>query len=104
MTIAEIKEKTKDSVQKNARGFAALRLITSARTQYSIARTSEDKGDLEEAFESFTKAAALTQLFMDSAELQAERQPGKHGVLYKEFHEFISVCPSSSIQSVTELR
>jgi ubiquitin carboxyl-terminal hydrolase 8 len=104
MTVAEIKEKAKDSVQNNVRGFAALSLIKSARTQYSIARTSEDNGNLEEAFGSFTKAAALTRLFMDSAELQAERQPGKHGVLYKEFHEFISVCPSSSIHSVKELR
>jgi ubiquitin carboxyl-terminal hydrolase 8 len=104
MTTLEIKEKAKDFVRKEARGATALTLIKTARSQVVNARTSEDKGDYRGALDAVTKAATLAQMFMGSSEFTEEKQPGKHGVLYKEFHDFISVRNFLLSHCYTELR
>jgi len=91
MIVAEIKEKARDSVQREARGVSALTLIKTARNQSLNARTLEEKGDLKNALDAVTKSAKLAQMFMDSAEFVAEKQHGKHGMLYREFNDFILV-------------
>ena len=88
MTVAEIKDKAKESVQKEARGASAITLLRTARTQSAKARTSEESGDLKGALDAITKAASLTRMCMDSSEFKTE----KHGVLHKEFRDFMAVC------------
>ncbi|KAH9983664.1 hypothetical protein BJV77DRAFT_1062378 [Russula vinacea] len=88
MSVAEIKEQAKQQAQRGSRGVSALSLIRSAKGQISLAQSRESTGDLKGALSAFTKAASLTQVFMDSAEFKAESVPGKRGVLWKEFSDF----------------
>jgi ubiquitin carboxyl-terminal hydrolase 8 len=69
-----------------------LSLIRSAKGQISLAQSREGAGDFKGALSAFTKAASLTQVFMDSAEFKAENVPGKRGMLWKEFSDFQQVC------------
>jgi hypothetical protein len=91
MTVAEIKSKAKEAVQKVTRGVSAISLINSARQQLRDAKQSEDVGDLKGALSQLHKAAALSMLFMDSAEVKSEDR-GKRGVLLKEFSDYEKVC------------
>jgi hypothetical protein len=91
MSVAEIKEQAKQQAQRGSRGVSALSLIRSAKGQISLAQSRESTGDLKGALSAFTKAASLTQVFMDSAEFKAESVPGKRGVLWKEFSDFQQV-------------
>jgi ubiquitin carboxyl-terminal hydrolase 8 len=91
MSVAEIKEQAKQQAQRGSRGVSALSLIRSAKGQISLAQSREGAGDLKGALSHFTKAASLTQVFMDSAEFKAENLPGKRGVLWREFSDFHQV-------------
>ena len=91
MSVAEIKEQAKQQVYRGSRGASALSLIRSAKGQISLAQSREGAGDLKGALGAFTKAASLTQVFMDSAEFKAENVPGKRGLLWKEFSDFQQV-------------
>jgi len=93
MSVAEIKEQAKQQVQRGSRGVSALSLIRSAKGQISLAQSREGASDLKGALSAFTKAASLTQVFMDSAEFKAENVPGKRGLLWKEFSDFQQVWP-----------
>jgi hypothetical protein len=90
-TVAEIKSKAKEAVQKVARGYSAINLINSARQQLREAKQCEDLGDLKGALSQLHKAAALSLLFMDSTEVKSEDR-GKRGVLLKEFSDYEKVC------------
>jgi ubiquitin carboxyl-terminal hydrolase 8 len=91
LSVAEIKEQAKEQVQRRTRGVRALSLIHSAKGQICLAQAREGSGDLKGAFSAFTKAASLTQVFMESAEFKAENAPSKRGVLWKEFTDFQQV-------------
>jgi ubiquitin carboxyl-terminal hydrolase 8 len=91
MSVAEIKEHAKQQAQRASRGASAISLIRSAKGQISLAQSREGAGDLKGALSAFTKAASLTQVFMDSAEFKAENVPGKRGLVWKEFSDFQQV-------------
>jgi ubiquitin carboxyl-terminal hydrolase 8 len=88
MSVAEIKEQAKQQAQRGSRGVSALSLIRSAKGQNSLAQAREGAGDLKAALSALTKAAALIQVFLDSAEFKAQNVPGKQGLLWKEFSDF----------------
>ncbi|KZT25326.1 hypothetical protein NEOLEDRAFT_1156281 [Neolentinus lepideus HHB14362 ss-1] len=88
LTVAEIKDKAKEQSHKASRGVSALSLIKTARSQVGAARVFENAGDLKNALSAYTKAASLTQTFMESAEFQQEALKGHQGVLFKEFMDF----------------
>lgn len=89
-TVADIKAAAKDQVQK-LRGASATSLLRSARDQILLAKSKEGEGDLRGALSSLTKAAALSQMFMDSSEFKQEMSPGKKGVLTRDFLNFQQV-------------
>jgi len=91
MTVAEIKIKARETVQKEARGASAMSLIKAARTQFLRAKEYEMNGDLKSALGTFTKAASLAKMAMDSTEFVAEAASGKTGLLRKEFTDFWEV-------------
>lgn len=91
MSVAEIKERAIQQAQRASRGASALSLIRSAKGQMSLAQSCERTEDLKGALSAFTKAASLTQVFMDTAEFKAENVPGKRGVLWKELTDFQQV-------------
>ncbi|KAA1470161.1 cysteine proteinase [Dentipellis sp. KUC8613] len=88
MSVAEIKEKAIANTQRLSKGVSAVSLIRSAKGQITLAHSCESAGDLKGALSAFTRAASLTQIFMDSAEFKAESSPGKKGILWREFTEF----------------
>ena len=90
-TVLEIKNKAKESVHREARGFSALTLIKSARLQLATARDSEVKGDLRTAFSSYIKAATLAKMAMDSDDYALESK-GKGGAIRQELNDFLNVC------------
>jgi ubiquitin carboxyl-terminal hydrolase 8 len=105
MSIAEIKEKAKYNVQKEARGASPLTLLKTARSQSLVAQALEDAGDLKRALDALTKVASLVRMFMDSAEFASEKSSsGKHGMLYKEFSDFMAVCQSLSLPFLKRIR
>lgn len=89
MSVAEIKNRAKESVSKDARGFSALTLIKSAHTQLSLGKNHESKSELKGALSAYIKAASLASMTMDSSEYKSER--GKSGVVRKELQEFMEV-------------
>lgn len=91
LSVAEIKAKAKGHAQRATRGASALHLIRAARSQLALALTQERDADLKGAYAAYIKAASLIQTFMDSAEFKAESQPGKRGVLWKEYQEYMQV-------------
>ncbi|KAF8972765.1 hypothetical protein BDZ97DRAFT_1649812 [Flammula alnicola] len=88
MSVAEIKTKAKEGVNKEARGVSAITLIKTARTQILSAKEHEAKGDLRSAFGSYIKAATLAKMTMDSPEYVQESK-GKGGVIRKELNDFL---------------
>ncbi|KAH9832545.1 uncharacterized protein C8Q71DRAFT_258180 [Rhodofomes roseus] len=86
-TVAEIKEVAKEQAQK-VKGASAMSLLRNARSQITHAREYELNGDLKNALSALTKAVSLASMVIESAEFKAEKQPGKRGVLHKEFLEF----------------
>ena len=94
MSVAEIKEQAIQEVQRASRGASVNSFIGSASGYIALARLCELSGDLKGAFSALTKAAAYTQVFMDTADLEAEIVPGKRGMLWKEFIEFQQVSCS----------
>jgi ubiquitin carboxyl-terminal hydrolase 8 len=99
MSVAEIKERAIQQAQRASRGSSSISLIRSAKGQISLAQSCESAGDFKGALSAFTKAASLTQVFMDTADFKAESVPGKRGVLWKEFSEFqqVSCSPLSPL-------
>jgi ubiquitin carboxyl-terminal hydrolase 8 len=91
LSVAEIKDRAKVHAQKATRGASALHLIRAARSQLALAHTYERDGDLKDAYAAYIKSVALIQTFMDSVEFKAENRPGKHGVLFKEYQEYMQV-------------
>jgi ubiquitin carboxyl-terminal hydrolase 8 len=91
MSVVEIKERAIQQAQRASRGHSAISLIRSAKGQISLAQSCENTGDLKGALSAFTKAASLTQVFMDSEEFKAENVPGNRGVLWKELTDFQQV-------------
>lgn len=89
--MAEIKDTAKEQVLK-VRGASAISLLKSARAQCRIAEECELEGNTKGALSALTKAASLVQMFMDSAEFKQETQPGRRGVLMKDFFDFQQVC------------
>jgi ubiquitin carboxyl-terminal hydrolase 8 len=90
MSVAEIKAKARDGVNKEARGASAIALIRAAGNQIHAAKDHEANGDLKSALGSYIKAATLAKLTMDSPEYLQESK-GKGGVIRKEFNEFLEV-------------
>lgn len=86
--MADIKQKAKDSVNKEAKGFSALALIRNARTQILSAKEHEAKGDLRSALGTYIKAATLTKMAMDSPEYMQEKGAG---VIRKELNVLLEV-------------
>ena len=101
MSVVEIKERAIQQAQRASRGSSAISLIRSAKGQISLAQSCESTGDLKGALSAFTKAASLTQVFMDTADFKAENVPGKRGVLWKEFTDFQQVSCSPPTPSFT---
>lgn len=90
-TVAEIKEVAKEQAQK-VKGASPLSLLRSARAQITHAKEFELNGDLRNALAACTKAVQLVAIVYDSPDFKTESQPGRRGVLYKEFVEFQQVC------------
>lgn len=86
MTVAEIRSKAIDTVQKEARQASAITLIKTARSQHLSGKDCEINGNLKGALSSFVKAAALTKAALESSEFANER--GK-GVVRKEITGFL---------------
>jgi ubiquitin carboxyl-terminal hydrolase 8 len=101
-SIAEIKDKAKESVQKEARGASAIALLRAAGVQSIKARASEESGNLKDALGAITRAASLARMFMESSEFKAEAQSGGHGVLHKQFRDFIAVRSTLFIRSESD--
>lgn len=80
-----IKERAKESVQKETRGASPLNLIRIARTQYLAGRDSEERGDLKGALAAFIKSVSLAKMAIDS------RENERGGVLRMEINEFFEV-------------
>jgi ubiquitin carboxyl-terminal hydrolase 8 len=91
MTVAEIKAKAREIVQKEARGASAMSLIKIARTQYLLAKEYENNGDLKSVLGTLTKAASLAKMTLDSTEMMAEKNAGRSGLLFNEFTDFWGV-------------
>ena len=89
-TIADIKAAAIEQAQKAARGASAVSLLRSARIQIQTAKAKEGEGDFRDALIALTKAAQLTQMFMDSSEFKQEMS-GKKGVLTREMLDFQQV-------------
>jgi ubiquitin carboxyl-terminal hydrolase 8 len=89
-TDQTIRQRAIDSVHKEAKGFSAISLIRTARSQALAAREHEAKGDLPSALATYIKAATLTKMVMDSQEFLQEKR-GKGGVLRRELHDFLEV-------------
>lgn len=89
MSVAEIKNRAKESVSKDARGFPARTLIKSAHMQLSLAKNHESKSELKSALSAYIKAASLASMTMESSEYSSER--GKSSVVRKELQEFMEV-------------
>ncbi|KAF8892174.1 hypothetical protein BD779DRAFT_1610331 [Infundibulicybe gibba] len=85
--VSQIKGEAREAVQKDARGATAMSLIKTARRQIHIARDHESKGDIEDAFRAFIKAAALMAMTMSSVEYQDEQRT-KGGALRMEIDNF----------------
>ncbi|GLB41634.1 putative peptidase C19 family protein [Lyophyllum shimeji] len=77
-----IKEKAIEAVQKESRGFSSLTYIRTARTQYTMGRESENKGDLKASLAAYVKAASLARTAIESPDNQ------KGSPLWKEIGEF----------------
>lgn len=90
MSVAEIKAKAREGVNKETRGVSAIALIRAAGTQIHNAKGHEANGDLRSALGSYIKAATLAKLTMDSPEYLQESK-GKGGVIRKELNEFLEV-------------
>lgn len=90
LSILDIRQKAKDSVNKEVKGVAAISLIRIARSQIVTARDYEAKGDLRPALATYIRAATLTKTAMDSQEYAQENR-GKGGVIRKELHDFLEV-------------
>lgn len=86
LNALDIKEKAKESVQKEARGASPLSLIKTARTQYLFGRENENKGNLKSSLAAYIKAVSLAKLAIDSGENE------RGGVLRREINEFFEVC------------
>jgi hypothetical protein len=91
MSVQEIKERAKGHAQRATRGASALHLIRAARSQLALAHSHERDGDLKAAYSAYIKSVSLIQTCMDAAEFKVESQPGKHGVLWKEYQEYTLV-------------
>ena len=89
MSVAEIKSRAKESVSKDARGFSAISLIKTARSQFILAKSHESKSELKSALSAYIKAASLAAMAMESSEYHSEK--GKNGVVRKELSEFMEV-------------
>lgn len=90
-SVAEIKEKAKVHAQKVTRGASAISLIKGARSQIKLAQNCENSGDLKGAYSAYIKALSLVQTCIDTPDFKAESQPGKRGVVWKEFQEYRQV-------------
>jgi len=90
VSVADIKNKAKEGVNKEARGVSAITLIKTARSQILSAKEQEAKGDLRSAYASYIRAATLAKMTMDSPEYLQESK-GKGGVVRKELNEFLAV-------------
>ncbi|KAL4251575.1 hypothetical protein ABKN59_006688 [Abortiporus biennis] len=84
-TITDIKASAREQARKASRGASATSLLQTARHQILIAKTYESEGELKAALASFTKAATLAQMVIESSEL---KQQGTKGELTKEFLNF----------------
>jgi ubiquitin carboxyl-terminal hydrolase 8 len=89
-TVAEIKINAKDDISKEARGFAAVTLIRTARAQMLAAKEQEGKGNLRAAFASYIKAATLTKMALDSPEYVQEAKD-KGTLIRMELDDFLKV-------------
>lgn len=95
LSVADLKQKAKESVMKEARGVSAITLIKSARSQIHSAREHEAKGDLRTALGNYIKAALLTKMTMDSQEYAQENRAKGGGVIRKELNDLLEVSSSS---------
>lgn len=85
MSVADIKNKAKEAVQRETKGATPLGLIKAARVQYENGRNYERTGDLPNGLGSFIKAASLAKIAIDSEYPQG-------GALQKEINDFMAVC------------
>ncbi|KAF5389439.1 hypothetical protein D9757_004397 [Collybiopsis confluens] len=95
--ITLLKRQAKHSVATSAKGASALALLNSARSQYILAGTCENEGDLRGALTAFTKAAGLAQMVLGTVE-----SSGNSGVK-KELTDFMekdSINLTSRMQAV----
>ncbi|KAF5361806.1 hypothetical protein D9756_002213 [Leucocoprinus leucothites] len=87
MSVADIKNRAKETVLKQATKASAASLLHVARDQILKAKDCESAGDLPAALEGYIKAATLLKMTMDSAEYKKD---GARGSLRKEMSEFIT--------------
>ncbi|KAF9038559.1 hypothetical protein BJ165DRAFT_1407705 [Panaeolus papilionaceus] len=87
MSVAEIKAKARELVNKETRNASALTLIKAARTQSQSAKEQAARGELKTAFSSYMKAAILAKTVLESQEYAQETKKG--GVIRKEINDFM---------------
>lgn len=95
-SITEIKEKAKEDARKAARGASAMSLIKFARVKSLNGQECELSGDLRGALNAYITSGTLAQMAMETVEYKMESQPGKKGVLFKEFFDFSQVSTIDS--------
>lgn len=96
--VAAIKAAAKEQAQR-VRGASATSLLRTAREQIQVARVSENEGDVRAALSTYTKAASLVAMFMETTEFRQEMQPGKKGVLIQDLQKFQQVRDYTSFEN-----
>jgi len=91
MSVADIKNKAKETVLREATKASAASLLRVARDQILKAKDLESAGDHAAALEGYIKTATLLKIAIDSPDYKRE---GARGSLRKEMSDFIQVrCP-----------
>jgi len=88
MSVADIKNKAKETVLREATKVSAASLLHVARDQILKAKDLESAGDHPAALEGYIKTATLLKMAIDSPDYKRE---GARGSLRKEMSDFIQV-------------
>jgi ubiquitin carboxyl-terminal hydrolase 8 len=88
MSVADIKNRAKETVRREANKGSAVSLINVARDFILRAKEKETLGDLHGALENYIKTATLLRMTMDSTEFKQEKG---QGVVRKAVQDFLSV-------------
>ncbi|GJJ11320.1 hypothetical protein Clacol_005552 [Clathrus columnatus] len=103
MSVSEIKESAKSSVQR-IKNASAQNLLKAAKDQSTNASLEENSGDLRSALRAYIMASSLIQAIYDSSEYKLEyKDATKRGVFWKDFKDFSNHFMTNSMPRVQRL-